>query len=186
MHKGSCQSMKTSGMWWMLLIQGLLLLALGFFAVLFPGVTFAAFVVGIAAYFVVAGVISLITSLFGIGRLPMWFLQVLLAIVEIGVGVYMLKHLGITAATLVALIGLVFVVRGIVNIVSAFGDGSRGRSRGLSLLAGVLGLIAGVVVWLYPVSSTLAFTWVVGIYGLVAGTMLTVLALETPGRTDTA
>jgi uncharacterized membrane protein HdeD (DUF308 family) len=164
--------------WWMILLRGLALLLFGFFAIVWPALTLYSLALGFAVYLVVAGVLNLTGILGGISRLPLWFLGLVLAAVEIGVGVYALKHLSMTAATLILLIGLVFVVRGILEVISAFGDGYEGRNRSMAAILGVLSLTAGLIVWLYPGSSALALAWVVGLYGIVAGSFLVAVALE--------
>ncbi|HUC87162.1 MAG TPA: DUF308 domain-containing protein [Candidatus Saccharimonadales bacterium] len=164
--------------WWMLLLRGLALLLLGFFAVVWPGLTVYGLAVGFAVYVLVVGVLNLITSFSGSELLPLWFLAVVLAALEIGVGVYLLRHLTLAVSTLVLLIGLVLVVRGILEVISAYGDGFEGRHRSLAAVVGILSLVAGVVVWAYPTGSALAFTWVVALYGIVAGAFVTSLAVE--------
>jgi len=164
--------------WWMLLLRGLALLLLGFFAVVWPGLTLYGFAVGFAVYVVAVGVVNLITTLNGLGRLPLWFLSLALAALEIGVGVFLLRHLTAAVSTIVLLVGLVFVVRGILEIISAYGDGYEAKNRSLLAVLGVISLAAGVVVWAYPTASALAFTWVVGLYGIVAGAFLVSLAVE--------
>lgn len=169
-------------MWWLLLLRGIFLILLGFFAVVWPGLTLYTFVLGFALYLVLAGIVNAINSIMSIGKAPMWFLGMVLAILEIGVGIYALKNLSLTVATLILLVGLIFVVRGIMEIVSAFGDGYEGKHRILYVLLGGLSLLAGVVVWLYPVSGGLAFTWVVGLYGIAAGAFLVAMAIESKGE----
>lgn len=171
-------------MWWLLLLRGIFLILLGFFAVVWPGLTLYTFALGFALYLVAAGIVNVISSLMGIGKIPMWFLWLVVAILEIGVGIYALKHLTLTVGTLILLAGLVFVVRGIMEIISAFGDGFEGKHRVLYILLGVLGLIAGVTIWLYPVAGGLAFTWVLGLYGIAAGAFLVAMAIESKGELD--
>jgi uncharacterized membrane protein HdeD (DUF308 family) len=164
--------------WWMLLLRGLALILFGFFAIGWPGLTLAAFAAGFAVYLIVVGILNIITLLGGIGRIPLWFLGLVLSALEVGVGVYALKHLSMTATTLILLLGLVFVVRGILELISAFGDGYEGRSRSIAVMVGVLSLVAGLVVWLYPGASALALSWVVGLYGIVAGSFLVAMSID--------
>ena len=164
--------------WWLLLLRGLALLLVGFFAIAWPGLTLRSFALGFALYLVVAGVINLITTLSGIGRLPLWFLTTVVAALEVGIGVYALRHLAMTVATLVLLLGLVLVVRGIIEIVLAYGDGYDARQRSLVAIIGVLSLAAGVAVWASPATAALAFTWVVGLYGILAGAFILSIAIE--------
>lgn len=164
--------------WWMLLLQGLLLLLLGIFALVVPGLTLYSFAFGFAIYLILTGFVNALLSLGAVGRASTWFLWAIVAALELGVGVYALKHLGLTAGTLILLVGIVFVVRGVQQLVSAFADGNDARNRTVAAIVGALSLVAGVWVWLYPASGALAFTWVVGLYGLLAGSMALSLALE--------
>jgi uncharacterized membrane protein HdeD (DUF308 family) len=43
------------------------------------------------------------------------------------------------------------------------------EGRWLWILTGVLGIIAAVAIVFYPVQSSLAFTWVLGMYALIHG-----------------
>lgn len=171
--------------WWMLLLRGLALVLLGFFAVAVPGLTLAAFAIGFAAYLIIVGIINLITTFSSANLLPLWFLNVVLAAVEVGVGLYLFRHLTLSIATLLLLVGLVFVVRGILEIISAFGDGYETKHRSMMAIGGAVSLIAGIVVWVYPTSSALAFTWVVGLYGIVVGAVVVALSIEARGALST-
>jgi uncharacterized membrane protein HdeD (DUF308 family) len=173
-----------NNIWWMLLVRGLLLLVFGFIAILWPGLTFTAFVLAFAIYIIAAGVINIVASIGGIGRMQLWFLNLILGIFEVGVGVYAVKNPGITAAALIVLVGLTFVVRGILEMVAAFTEDLDGRNRGLFTILGLLSLAAGVIIWLYPVGSALAFTWILGIYALVGGPLLIALGIEAKAATN--
>src|SRR5476651_951657 len=105
--------------WWLLLLRGLALLLVGFFALAWPGLTLYSFVFGFAVYILIVGVLNLVTTLSSLGRLPLWFLSLVLAALEVGVGTYALRHLAMAATTLVLLVGLVLVVRGILEVISA-------------------------------------------------------------------
>jgi uncharacterized membrane protein HdeD (DUF308 family) len=164
--------------WWILLIQGLVLLLFGLFTVVYPQLTAAVFVVGFGVYLLISGAIGIITSIAGMKELPLWGLRLVLAALEVGVGIFALRHLTMTAATLVLLVGLVFVVRGILEIIFALGDGFEGKSRTLTALAGLLSLAAGIIAWVYPGVAGLAFVWVLGVYGIVGGALLLTLAFE--------
>jgi uncharacterized membrane protein HdeD (DUF308 family) len=164
--------------WWVLLVEGIALLLFGLFTVVYPHLTLGAFVVGFGIFLLISGVVGIITALVGMKELPLWGLRLVLSALEVGVGIYALRHLAMTAATMVLLVGLVFVVRGILEVVFAMGDGFDGKSRTLTALSGILSLIVGVVAWVYPGAAGLAFVWVLGVYGLVAGALVLVLAFE--------
>src|SRR4051812_39169123 len=102
-----CQAMREylAGAWWLLLFQGILLILFGVFAIVWPGLTFAAFVLGFAIYLVANGIINGIASLGAMGQVNTWFLWLLVAALEIGIGIYAFTHPKITASTLIVLLG---------------------------------------------------------------------------------
>lgn len=165
-------------MWWLLLLRGIALLLFGFFAVAWPALTLYGLALGFAVYLIAAGIINIIGSLLAIGRLPLWFLSLVVAAIEVGVGVYALKHLSLTVGTLIILLGLVLVVRGVMEIISAFGDSYAAKHRAMYALTGALSLVAGIAIWLHPAAGGIAFSWILGLYGIVGGAFLVTLALE--------
>lgn len=167
-----------NNIWWMLVVRGLLLLVFGFIAIFWPGLTAAAFITVFALYIILAGVIGVVTSLVGVSRSGMWFLDLLLGVFQVGIGIYAVKNPGIAIATLIVIIGLTFVVRGIFEIVSAFTDEAAANTKALTTVLGLLSLAAGVVVWFYPAASGLAFVWIVGAYAIISGPILIALGLD--------
>jgi uncharacterized membrane protein HdeD (DUF308 family) len=49
-------------------------------------------------------------------------------------------------------------------------------NKALRFISGILGIIAGLAIMVYPVKGGLAFLWVVGVYALVMGPILIVLS----------
>lgn len=165
-------------MWWLLLLRGIFLLLFGFFALAWPALTLYVLALGFAVYLIAAGIVNVIGSLMGIGKVPLWFLWLVVAAVEVAVGVYAFKHLTLTVGTLIILLGLVLIVRGIMELISAFGDGYEGKHRIMYAIMGVLGLVAGIAIWVYPAAGGIAFSWILGIYGIIGGAFLVTLAIE--------
>src|SRR6185503_2111212 len=109
--------------------------------------------------------------------LGMWFLELLLGLAEIGVGVYLLKN-KLALAAFIAVVGVALIFYGILEVITAFEPGEDSGRRFLLIVGGALGIVAGFIVLRYPVSSGLAFTWVLGVWGLVVGAMQVAMALS--------
>jgi len=167
--------------WWLLMLRGLALLLFGLVAVFWPGLTLIALAAAFAAYLLVTGVINIITSIRAQGRRSLWFLTLLLGLAEIGVAIYLLKS-GLVLATFIALIGIVLIVLGILEIIAAFEPGEDPGRRFLLVVGGALALIAGFFVLQYPVSSGLAFVWILGAWGIIAGAIEIAMALSVRAR----
>jgi uncharacterized membrane protein HdeD (DUF308 family) len=171
--------------WWLLLLRGIALILFGVVAVVWPGLTLIALSTLFAVYLLIAGVVDIIAGVRAEGRRSMWFLTIILGLLEIGVGVFLLKT-GLALATFIALIGLALMVYGIIEIIAAFEPGEDAGRRFLLIIAGGISVVAGFIVLRYPASSGLAFTWVLGVWGLILGALQIAMCLSLKSKLDEA
>lgn len=154
---------------WLMIVKGLALFFLGLIAVAWPGLTLIIFSLVFAIYLLVDGVVEIIQGITVHGQGSHWILRIILGVIEIAAGVYLLNRPSVAIATFVLVIGFVFLIQGIVELLSAFIDKTDSKNRTLLIVTGVIGLLAGIIILRYPVSSGIAFAWVVGVYALIAG-----------------
>ncbi len=166
-------------LWGLAIGQGVLAILFGVVALFWPGLTVALLIVLFSVFVLVWGVVGVITSLSSLGSNKFWWLELLFSVLAVGLAVYMLRNPVETAAIFVFFIGLTFLVRGVVDLLEGFFDGDRvGDSRVFSVLAGIIGVIAGVVTLLHPVSAGVAVVWVVGLYAVLYGSLVIAFALR--------
>lgn len=159
-------------MWWLLVIRGIILLLFGLMAIIWPGITLVvlAFIFGL--YLIAAGVVDVITGARSVKLTPMWFLRVILGIAEIAVGIYIINTgILLTIASFILLIGLFLIFQGIVEIVSSFRVASDFGMKFWHIFGGLLGILVGFFVLRQPVAGGVAFTWLLGFYGLLGGAL---------------
>ena len=161
-----------------LVVRGSLAIVFGIAALFWPGLTLVTLAYIFSAYILISGLVGIVLSIAGMRRLQYWWLDLILSFVELGIGVYLIRHIHVTLATFLLLAGIVLVVRGVVELVQSVFQKDADGNRILTALAGALALLAGIVVLLYPVSSGLAFVWVLGLYALLTGPLLLALASE--------
>ncbi len=168
-----------SGQWWVLTVQGIAAILFGIAAVFWPGLTLVTFVYLFGLYLLVAGVLSVLGGLFSIGRRSTWVLTVLLGLVELGIGVYLLRHPGVTFELLIVLTGSALVVFGVFEAVVALaGKDQTAVGKTLALIAGVVAVLAGVLMFFQPAASGIAFVWVVGLFALINGPLWIALSID--------
>ncbi len=162
--------------------RGIITTLFGFAAVFWPGLTLRTLVFLFSAFILVMGFIDLIG---GIGKLMHGtesvltrVLTLLLGVLEIGVGVYLLRHLEVRLAVFILLLGFSFLVRGIFEVVEGLFHEGPSVNRVFLIIVGVLSALAGVIILFQPVAGGVAFVWVLGIYALITGPLMIALAVE--------
>lgn len=171
----------SSHVWGLVVTQGVIAILAGIVLLFWPGLTAAFVAVLLGLFVLVWGIVGLVRSLIGMGRLNLWWVELLFSVFLVGAGVYLLRNPDVTLSLVILLVGLVFVVRGVVDVVEGLfsRDTDVRQTRVLYLLLGVLGVAAGVFTLAYPASAGLAFLWVVGLYAVLYGSVSLAIALRT-------
>lgn len=165
--------------WWALTLRGIATILFGVVAVVWPGLTLVTLVYLLSAFIAINGIINIVEGLMSIGKHRAWVLTLLLGFLQVAVGLYFVRHLTVTLATFILVAGLLFIARGVLEVVVAFAeDGVSATGRTMTILAGVVSFLVGVVLLFQPVASGLAFVWLFGVFALVAGPMQIAMSLD--------
>ncbi len=179
--------MSNENMRWALMIEGIAAILFGIAAVFWPGITIVTLLYLFAAFVLVGGLINLGGGLASIGRKgSSWVMRTLLGVLELGVGVYLLRHPGVTFATFILLVGFTLIVRGVFELVMAFTDSENVGHPVFMGIAGALAVLAGIIVLFQPAAGGVAFVWILGLYALITGPMVIAMANQIPKSTRRA
>jgi uncharacterized membrane protein HdeD (DUF308 family) len=115
-------------------------------------------------YFIIRGAVRLGTGLFsgafgGAGRA----LNIIIGLLLLVVGVLAVFHPAEILAVIGILIGISWIIDGIVSLV----ESSKSPSKAFSIIAGIISVIAGFVVVLLPLEGVAVLTMIAGIFLLV-------------------
>ena len=173
------------GVWWLLLLRGILAVLFGVVALLAPAAALTAVAIVYGAYALVDGIAAIVHSLQLRSTTPRWGWL-------LGSGV-LTALAGLAALILPAFAGffgglfvlwtIVFwsIMTGIMGIRSAAGA-PAGRARTFGIGSGVVSLVFGVILaislFLSPDATVLGLIWTVGIFAIVFGVMLVVAAVS--------
>jgi uncharacterized membrane protein HdeD (DUF308 family) len=102
---------------------------------------------------------------------------VIIGILGVLAGLYALRHIGVTVALLAVIVGLFWAVHGIADIMVA-ATAPAGSGRGVTALAGILSLAAGLIVMFWPTISLTVLGVILGIWLLCYGVLLAFLAFQ--------
>jgi len=153
-----------------LMFQGVITLLFGVAVIFWPGLTLAILIYLFGAYILVSGIVHIVHGLSGLGKDSWAGLVALLGLVELGFGVYILRHPKETFTVFIALIGFILIIRGVIELVSAlFDTKSDGGSRGLAVFSGLFAAVVGIIILDQKAAAGVAFVWLLGVYAIVVG-----------------
>ena len=164
-----------SKIWWILLLQGIVGIALGLLLVTEPGATTVAIATFLGFYWLLMGVFALVRMF--VDQSAPWVWSLLVGIVGVLAGLSVIKHpllaaIGVPTA-IVILIAVQGLVMGGLEIISAF----RGAGAG-SFILGVIYVLIALLLLAKPLAAAIAVPLVFGALLLVQGAALVVLAVR--------
>lgn len=169
--------------WWALLLRGLLAVLFGLIALFMPGITLAALVLVFGAYALVDGVFALVAGIRGTGG-SRWVL-IIEGVLGVLAGLVTFVWPGITALVLLYVIAIWAIFTGVAEIVTAIALRREIEGEWALILGGALSVIFGIILAVLPGVGLLSLVWLVGIYAILFGIALIVLAFRVRGMQGT-
>ena len=164
--------------WWMLAVRGVLAIIFGLIALFAPGIALLAFVYVFGVYALIDGIMALYIAIRERDSLSRWAWVLFEGLLSIIAGIVAFVYPGLTALVLLYIVAIWAVVTGIMEIVTAIAiRGFAAREWALGL-AGILSIIFGIVLFIFPGAGLLSILWLVGIYGIVFGVLFIVRAFQ--------
>jgi uncharacterized membrane protein HdeD (DUF308 family) len=158
--------------WWLAVFEGVVLIALGLLSFSAPGTTLAVLVQVVGLYWLIGGILGLVSL---IGNRSGWVLRVLASVLGIIAGVAIVQHplwsTVLVPATLVVFVGAVGAVKGFLDLIHGISD----RSWSVSLL-GVAGIVLGLILLANPLLGAAVLPFLIGSVALVGGIVALFLA----------
>ena len=173
------------GVWWLLLLRGILAVLFGIVALLAPAAALTAVAIVYGAYALVDGIAAIVHSLQLRSTTPRWGWLLASGVLTAlaGLAALILPAFAGFFGGLFVLWTIVFwtIMTGIMGIRSAAGA-PAGRARTFGIASGVVSLVFGVILaislFLSPDATVLGLIWTVGIFAIVFGVMLVVAAVS--------
>jgi uncharacterized membrane protein HdeD (DUF308 family) len=160
--------------WWALALRGVFAVLFGLLTFLIPGITLLTLVLLFGAYAILDGIFDIISAVRAPGR--HWPL-VLEGVVGIIIGILTFIWPGITTMVLLYLIAFWAIFTGILEIVAGIRLREVIANEWLLILMGVLSVLFGFLILIFPGAGALAIIIWIGAYALLFGIMLIALAL---------
>jgi uncharacterized membrane protein HdeD (DUF308 family) len=163
------------GNWRVVLLRGLVALAFGVAALLWPRITLTAMVLLFGAFVLVDGVAMLVEAIRG-RHANRALSRGLFAVAGIAAGILTLVWPGITTLALLFVIAAWAFVTGLIEIAAAIRLRRELEGEWLLILSGVLAIGFAVALAVSPGTGALAITWLIGWFAMLLGGVRLVLA----------
>jgi uncharacterized membrane protein HdeD (DUF308 family) len=171
--------------WWVLLIRGILAIAFGVLAFLWPGLTLEVLVLLFGAYALLDGVAAIIIGLTGRGVQDNRLWLMLGGVFGVLIGVLTFVWPGVTLLALLYFIAAWAIVTGVFSIVAAVQLRKEIENEWLLGIAGALSILAGLYMAAFPGAGAIALLWLIAAYAIIFGVLLIGLALRLRGMSTT-
>ena len=167
------------GIWWLVLLRGILAILFGLFALFAPGTALLALVFVFAAYAILDGIAALVVGIRHRTDDPHWVWHVVQGAVSVLAGIIAFAWPGVTVLAILFVIAFWSIVGGIAEVVESFMMRKRGSEGwGWMLAAGIVSVLFGVVLLASPGTALITLLWLVGAYAIVFGVIIVVWAVR--------
>jgi uncharacterized membrane protein HdeD (DUF308 family) len=159
--------------WWALALRGVFAVLFGLLTFFIPGITLLTLVLLFGAYAILDGIFDIVSAVRAPGH--HWPL-ILEGVVGIIIGILTFLWPGITTMVLLYLIAFWAIFTGVLEIVAGIRLREVIANEWLLILMGVLSVLFGIFILIFPGAGALAIVIWIGAYALLFGIMLIALA----------
>jgi uncharacterized membrane protein HdeD (DUF308 family) len=153
--------------WWTWLVRGALAIIFGVIAFFQPGATALALIWTFGIYAIADGILLIFGAIGGKTDHRIWY--AIWGVVSILAGVVAFAQPALTGITLVWVIAAWAVVIGILQIIAAIQVRQEIEGEFWLILAGILSVVAGVLLFAAPGIGGISLVYLIGIYAVLLG-----------------
>ena len=162
--------------WWVLVVRGIAAVILGVAVLVWPNIALSVLVLLWGVYAVVDGIFALVTAFQG--RTTNRWITGLEGVVSISAGVIAFIWPDITAMALLYVVAAWAVFTGILELVAAIQLRKEISGEFWLGLSGVLSVVFGVLLFLFPDTGMLSLLWLLGLYEIAFGISTIILGFR--------
>ncbi len=154
--------------WGLIVLLGVLSVILGLLAIAYPGATIVTISIFFAAWLFVSGAFEVVTSFTRDGDTGSRVLHAIIGVLSVIVGFALLRSPFQSVEVFIFVLGIFWLIQGVMSFVAAF---AVKQGRNWRILSGLLGIIAGIIILTYPISSAVTLALIAGIWLVILGVM---------------
>ena len=164
--------------WGHILIWGVLSILFGIISFAWPGLTLTTLVYLFAVAVIAEGIAILVGAWQARNEDKNWWIMLLTGIINIVAGIICIANPGITALFFVILIGISWLITGLMEIYAGISLRKELINEGWLILAGILSTLSGLFLIFRTGEGALALVWLIAGFAIVFGIVLILVALR--------
>jgi uncharacterized membrane protein HdeD (DUF308 family) len=168
--------------WWALALRGAFAVIFGLLAIFLPGLTLEALVLVFGVYATVDGIFAIVAGIRAAERHERWIVLALEGLVGIVAGLIALFIPLAAAFGFLIVFGAWAIATGIFEIAAAIRLRREMKGEWLLAVDGILSILLGLLVVVFPGIGLIALVWCIGAYALIFGFVLIALAFRLRAR----
>jgi uncharacterized membrane protein HdeD (DUF308 family) len=172
---------KISRNWWMFAVRGVVAVIFGIVALARPGQTLQALVLAFGAFALVDGIFAIFAGIASYRYFERWWAVLLEGVVGVVIGLLTFFWPNITALVLLYFIAAWALITGIFEIVAAIQLRSVITGEWMLILGGLLSIVFGVLLFVFPGAGAVSVIWMIGIYAVIFGISEIIFAFRLRG-----
>ena len=169
--------------WWLPLVRGTMLLILGGYALIRPGMTMGVLTQVVGAFVIADGFFSILACFQE--RVPSRGWGIVRGLLEVLIGAFVFANpiivAGISATILIYSLAFSAILSGVLEIIAAIQDRKHLEGEGWLILGGALSVLFGVLLVMSPLSFGLFMVRVPGVFAIFFAVSLIVFAFRLRG-----
>jgi uncharacterized membrane protein HdeD (DUF308 family) len=152
--------------WGLVAAMGVASIVLGLLAMFYPGATIVTIGIFFAAWLFVSGAYEVVTSFTRDGDTGARVLHAIIGVLAVIVGFALLRTPFQSVEVFIFVLGIFWLIQGIMTFVAAF---AVKQGRNWRLFSGILGILAGIIILVYPITSAVTLAFIGGIWLVILG-----------------
>jgi uncharacterized membrane protein HdeD (DUF308 family) len=171
--------------WGWMLAFGILTIAAGICALVWPAITLLAAAIVFGVQLIVAGIYRLVAAFSPSESTGTRVMLALLGVLSLIIGLYAVRHVLLTIVALALLLGIFWVANGVIELFNTFSSRET-TGRGWVVAMGIVSIVAGVLLLAIPGLSLVVMVFLIGAWLIFFGVMQTSVALQLRSATHAA
>jgi uncharacterized membrane protein HdeD (DUF308 family) len=164
--------------WWAFLLRGIFALVFGLIAIFMPVAAFLSLVFVFGAFALVDGIFAIVSAFSSNAKSENWWWLIVEGLLGILIGLLTIIQPAAMGEAWLLLISAWAIITGILEIITAIRLRNEITGEFWLILGGLISVAFGVFVAMAPATGAFAIGTIIGIYALVFGVALIMLALR--------